>query len=81
MYLGTPLFASEILDQPTLLDHTEDAYVVVVEDRGPRHKDVIEIMNMMHLRGWDTVNISFIGIKMVALLKNPRAKQKNAGEA
>jgi len=86
MYVGAPLLASEILEQPTLLDQVDDAYVVVIEDAGPAHRDVIEVMNMMHARGWDTVNITFLqsglqGRLMVALLKNPRAKQKNMGDS
>jgi hypothetical protein len=85
MYLERMLRASEILEKPTAMDRVEDAYVVVKEDQKwmrHNHKDLLQAMNMMNTRGWETINITFMqpGNVMVALLKNPRAKNKNVGE-
>ena len=81
MYIGKPLLASEILNQPDIIDQIEDPYVVVTADikwTAQTHEEVIQVITMMYEQGWDTVNITFQqDTRMVALLKNPRAKRKN----
>lgn len=84
MYLGDIISASKILEDPDMMDRVEDPYVVVRAETGlmgAKNKDVIEVMTLMHERGWDTVNVSFYAqALMTALLKNPRAKRKNVGD-
>jgi hypothetical protein len=88
MFLGDIINASKILEDPEMMDRVEDPYVVVSPDfalfsANNTNSAVIRVMTLMHARGWETVNISFSGQfgVMMALLKNPRAKQKNVGDA
>jgi hypothetical protein len=84
MYLGDIIFASKILEDPDLMDRVDDPYVVVMPDTGflsVKNKNVIKVMTLMHGRGWETVSTSFDShVGLVALLKNPRAKNKNQPE-
>jgi hypothetical protein len=74
----------KILANPEILDHVEDPYVVVTRiERGlPNNEEVLEAINILYWRGWETVNITFnTQERMHALLKNPRAKRKNVEDA
>lgn len=87
MYLGGATYTSKILEDPEVMDLVENPYVIVIEI--PRfqllgqwlYKDMTSVITLMHAKSWETVNISFNSQnQIVALLKNPRAKQKNQPE-
>ena len=70
----------KILANPEILDHVEDPYVLVVQTEAwalISPAEVIDSINILYWRGWETINITSEGSRMSALLKNPHAKQKN----
>jgi hypothetical protein len=87
VFLGRAVYTSTILDDPEPMDHFEDPYIIVIEDpkfslREYRHEDMASVITLLHGRGWETENISvYMPGRLIALLKNPRAKQKNVGES
>jgi hypothetical protein len=86
MFLEDFIPASDILEDPDLMDRVEDPYVIVIQNTGlykagSHRKNMLAAMTLMYDRGWETVNISFdFHVGLVALLKNPRAKNKNQPE-
>jgi hypothetical protein len=73
----------KILANPEILDYVEDPYVFVTQTEvwgTISREEVIDAINILYWRGWETVNIIYVGPHMSALVKNPRAKQKNQPE-
>lgn len=73
----------KILKKPEIMDHIADPYVVVTHTEWglPNNEEVLDAVNILYWRGWETINISFAQMKMAALVKNPRAKQKKVDES
>ena len=71
-----------IIENPAIMDYIEDPYVVVTHTEWglASNDEVLDAINILYWRGWETVNITFAQTKMAPLLKNPRAKQKNTGD-
>lgn len=76
----TPIDASKILEDPTLIDTAENLYVIVrnMSVMGT-YKDLIEAINILAERGWETVSISTDNSYMYALCRSPHFKRKNMG--
>jgi hypothetical protein len=78
----TPIDASKILEDPTLLDTAENLYVIVRNTSVMgTFKDLIEAINILAERGWETVSISTDSGTMYALVRSPHFKRKNMGAA
>jgi hypothetical protein len=87
MYLERAIFLSEILENPEGVQRVEDPFVLIMEDEkslftAPRyHKDMMYVINMLHGRSWEIINMAFYAPGLMAVLvKNPHAKRKNAGD-
>ena len=76
----SPIEASKILEDPTLLDTAENLYVVLRNSSMlGTFKDLIEAINILAERGWETVSISAESTTMYALCRSPHFKRKNMG--
>jgi hypothetical protein len=78
----TPIDASKILEDPTLLDTAENLYVIVRDmSVMGTYKNLIEAINIMAERGWETLSISIENNYMYGLVRSPHFKRKNRGDA
>ena len=76
----TPIDASKILEDPTLLDTAENLYVIVRNtSMMGTFKDLIEAINILAERGWEAISISVDSNVMYALCRSPHFKRKNMG--
>lgn len=78
----TPIDASKILADPTLLDTAENLYVIVRDTSiMGTYKNLIEAINVLAERGWETLSVSSDSNYMYALCRSPHFKRKNIGAA
>ena len=78
----TPIEASKILEDPTLLDTANNLYVIVRNtSMMSTYKDLIEAINVLAERGWEAISISVDSNVMYALCRSPHFKRKNIGAA
>jgi hypothetical protein len=78
----TPINASKILADPTLLDTADNLYVMVTDTSVMgTYKNMIEAINILAERGWETVSISADSGSMYGLVRSPHFKRKNMGVA
>jgi hypothetical protein len=77
----TPIDASRILDDPSLLDTADNLYVMIrdMSIRGT-YKNLIEAINILAEREWETVSIAADNNYMYALCRSPHFKRKNIGD-
>lgn len=76
----TPIAASKILADPTLLDTADNLYVMMTDTSVMgTYKNMIEAINILAERGWETVSISTDSGSMYALLRSPHFKRKHMG--
>jgi hypothetical protein len=76
----TPIDASKIIEDPSLIDTAENLYVIVsnMSVMGT-YKNLIEAINILAERGWETISISIDNGYMYALCRSPHFKRKNMG--
>ena len=76
----TPIDASKVIEDPTLLDTADNLYVLVKNTSVMgTYKDLIEAINVLAERGWETISISADSGTMYALCRSPHFKRKNMG--
>jgi hypothetical protein len=76
----TPIDASKILVDPTLLDTAENLFVLLKDTSVlGSYKNMIEAINILAERGWETVSIAPDNNSMYALVRSPHFKRKNMG--
>jgi hypothetical protein len=76
----TPIDASKIVEDPTLLDTAENIYVLVRDmSMMGTYKNMIEAVNILAERGWETVSIATDNSYMYGLVRSPHFKRKNMG--
>jgi len=75
---SSPLTAADILQNPNLIDQFPGPYAMLVDGSFlsglgiPRHEKMVEALNVLSGRGWETISIANDRGAMFALIKRSR---------
>ena len=75
-----PIDALKIIEDPTLIDRTENLYVIVGSEPAYHgtYTNLVTAINILAKRGWETLSVSADRVGYVfALVRSPHFKRKN----
>jgi hypothetical protein len=77
-----PLSSTEIVKDPDSVFRFTNAYIMLHDTSiMGSYKNMIEAMNLLAVRGWETLSIAVDNGTMYALCRNTHFKHKNEAEA
>jgi hypothetical protein len=77
----SPIDALKIIEDPTLIDRTENLYMIVGSNQAFQgtYTNLVKAINILAMRGWETLSVSADRGFVFALCRSPHFKRKNMG--